>query len=357
MALKSAGHQVGILSVGFITPRYLLAKYPYLQYEEVEGVNIYRSYERMILPFRFRAPKTILEKNIALVESLYRSYALKHGRPDVIHAHNFLYAGAIARYFRDEYSIPFVLTEHSSAFAREIVSQKAQKIVNHTCSGTNQLTCVSGEFKKLLESKYNAKFQVLHNILSRAFYSSGLCTAQDGQFNFISVAVADENKAQGVLLEAFSLAFKGGEEILRIVGDGPLLEQLKEEANRLGISNQVVFTGRLSREGVCESMLKSNCFVLPSRYETFGVVLIEAMASGLPLIATKCGGPEDIVNDGNGVLVDVDDVRGLSSAMLLVKKNIKSYSPHRLRQEAIDRFGEDAFVRKVVPIYEAAIND
>jgi len=103
--------------------------------------------------------------------------------------------------------------------------------------------------------------------------------------------------------------------------------------------------------------LDADCFVLPSRYETFGVVLIEALASGLPLIATKCGGPEDIVNCGNGVLVEIDNVELLAEAMRALKRNKHKYDANRLREEAILRFGEAAFVNNVLPIYEAAIND
>lgn len=358
VALKRAGHQVGILSVGFITPRYFLEKYPYPGIEVVEGVNVHRSYSRLLIPFRFRSSQSLLKKNIVMAETLYQQYVHQHGVPDVIHPHNFLYAGGIAAFLYEKYGVPFVLTEHSTAFARGLIPNEALPLIDSICKQAKKLSCVSGEFKKLLQSKLGYEFHVLHNILNRSFYSENLNESENSKFTFINVALADEKKAQGLLIKAFAESFTDDPAVkLNIVGDGPLLPLLKDQAIKLGVGEQVIFSGRLSREGVRQAMLDADCFVLPSRYETFGVVLIEALASGLPLIATKCGGPEDIVNCGNGVLVEIDNVELLAEAMRALKRNKHKYDANRLREEAILRFGEAAFVNNVLPIYEAAIND
>ena len=104
-------------------------------------------------------------------------------------------------------------------------------------------------------------------------------------------------------------------------------------------------------------MMNSDCFVLSSNFETFGVVLIEALACGLPLIATKCGGPEDIVNKQNGILMDVENQLQLEDAMLTMYKNANKYDKQKLRSDAKDRFGEKAFIKNAMKYYEVGINN
>ncbi|MEQ9229997.1 MAG: glycosyltransferase, partial [Cyclobacteriaceae bacterium] len=74
----------------------------------------------------------------------------------------------------------------------------------------------------------------------------------------------------------------------------------------LGVSDKITWLGELSREQVREEMQRCSFYVLPSRHETFGNVLLEAVACGKPVIATDCGGPRDIVTDEVGVLCEVD---------------------------------------------------
>mgnify|MGYP003503500790 CR=1 FL=1 len=83
-----------------------------------------------------------------------------------------------------------------------------------------------------------------------------------------------------------------------------------------GKNEQIIFLGALSRDDVAKWMNKCDCFVLPSRYETFGVVYIEALASGRPVIGALNGGAEDIINNLNGYLVPIDDIDKLAEKML-----------------------------------------
>jgi glycosyltransferase involved in cell wall biosynthesis len=98
-----------------------------------------------------------------------------------------------------------------------------------------------------------------------------------------------------------------------------------------------------------------NCdvFVLSSIVETFGVVLIEVLAVGKPVVATKCGGPEDIVNQDNGILVPTKDVHALAEAMYNIYLNINKYDASLIRNDCISRFGKDSFVEKLRHIYKS----
>jgi len=99
-------------------------------------------------------------------------------------------------------------------------------------------------------------------------------------------------------------------------------------------------------------MQNSDCFVLASQSESFGTVYIEAIACGKPIIATRCGGPESIVNDGNGILVPVDDYEKLAEAIIKMITESDKYDPVAIRKDFLDRFSKKVVVEKYVKIYK-----
>jgi glycosyltransferase involved in cell wall biosynthesis len=100
-----------------------------------------------------------------------------------------------------------------------------------------------------------------------------------------------------------------------------------------------------------EEMQRGNCFVLPTRYEAFGVVLIEAMATGLPVIATRSGGPESIVNTENGLLIDPENAEDLARAMQMMMENISSYSSTEIREQTLLRYGDRAVMEQYQQLF------
>src|SRR3546814_20494591 len=107
----------------------------------------------------------------------------------------------------------------------------------------------------------------------------------------------------------------------------------------------------LSRDQVQHYISMSDAFVLTSRYETFGVVLAEATALGRPVIATRCGGPESIVSDGDGYLVDVDNVEELAAAMVQLVDNIKQFEPDSIRMRCAKRFSAEVVTTQLKEAY------
>lgn len=356
-ALARAGHKIGIISVGFISLRYIFRSYKYTSHEVIDSIAIYRKFSRSIILERFARPNNSFKRYSNQFLSIYSKYEKTYGRPDVIHAHNFLYAGAIAEDLSRKYGIPFVLTEHSSAFARGLVPNSYNAALKQIVSSATALTCVSSNFRELLQNRFHEKFEVLSNIVDTLFFMSEFLNYDSDNFVFLAVGSLDSNKNHQILLRAFAAEFKGKLIYLKIIGDGPLRSTLEDLAEQLGIFNQVFFMGNLSRIQVSEEMRKAHCFVHPSNYETFGVVLIEAMASGLPLIATKCGGPEDIVNQGNGLLTSVGDQVQLQDAMRCMINTLDKYDRYALRAEAQSRFGDCSFVKNAVSLYTKAIKN
>jgi glycosyltransferase involved in cell wall biosynthesis len=119
--------------------------------------------------------------------------------------------------------------------------------------------------------------------------------------------------------------------VFQLVGDGPMRDALAVQAESLGISHAVRFLGH--REDVPDVLQESDLFVLPSRTEAFPNGVLEAMAAGLPVVASSVGGiPELIRDDENGVLVPVADEDALAAAILSLMRE-----PHRLRERRSKR--------------------
>jgi glycosyltransferase involved in cell wall biosynthesis len=99
-------------------------------------------------------------------------------------------------------------------------------------------------------------------------------------------------------------------------------------------------------------MRRSALLVLPSRSESFGSVLVEALACGTPVVATRCGGPEDIVADEVGVLVSKEDPEALAAALEHVLATRGSYDRARLRAHAVRHFSWDGIAGQYAQLYQ-----
>lgn len=286
---------------------------------------------------------------------LYARYVAEHGVPDVVHVHSLLNAGPLAAEIRKKYAVPFVVTEHSSAFARKLVSATGLLIAQNVASTASRKCAVSSAFADLLDKSVgseNRRWEEMPNIVNERFCSFELRPNESKNFEFINVALMTENKCQANILHAFSRISKVNPNIrLTLGGDGPVRSQLEQLAHDLGIAEKVKFTGMLTREQVLAAMAAADAFVLSSRYETFGVVVIEALALGKPVIATRCGGPESIVRKEDGILILVDDVDALAAAMIKMVENRNDYDPAEIRKACSARFSEAAIAKRLMNTY------
>ncbi len=128
-------------------------------------------------------------------------------------------------------------------------------------------------------------------------------------------------------------------------------DELEQYVRRCGISDAVNFHGRLNSNEILSILEISDCMAMVSKTETFGVVYVEAMAAGLPVIATRCGGPERIVNDNNGILVKVNDEEELKKAIIYLYNHKNHYHSDEIRKYAVENFSEGAIAKKLIEKY------
>jgi len=289
---------------------------------------------------------------------LFQKYVDNHGKPDILLAHSSLYGGVIAHAINQNTGIPYVVTEHSSSYARNLIKPSDKTSAKKSVKNASCRLAVSESFAVLLQNYYGAEMGAWHylpNMVSNLFVDFKRKTVKKPGpgLTILSVALLSQNKAIDNLLYAFERAFKNASHVtLRIGGDGPERKRLEKLAEASGIGDRIHFLGSLTREQVAHEMAAIDVFVLPSRYETFGVVLVEALAMGKPVIATQCGGPESIVRPQDGHLVPVDDINALSSAMRRVHQDFATYNSLEIRQSSLERFSETAVTTKLKKIYK-----
>lgn len=136
-----------------------------------------------------------------------------------------------------------------------------------------------------------------------------------------------------------------------------MYNELKEQIDNLGMNEQIFLLGEMDREKVKHQLQACDTFVLASANETFGVVYIEALACGKPVIGTRNGGAEWIINEDNGVLVDVDNEVQLADAMLKMVNNYNDYHKNEISRATISQYGEKPVTSRLNLIYERCIKE
>jgi len=318
------------------------------------GLPVYRQFARPLIP---HGPESIAYQTYArAAEKGFEKLLREWGVPDVIHPHVVLPAGWAALGLGWRYGIPVVLTEHSSPFSMHLETKLMRQLVRETLQKVDRLIAISPALaKQLLEFEPGLKIEVIGESVRTDFFlpGDGLEPKKPGKTFFVAARLA-EQKGLDHLIKAVHLLAERGLNSFELVigGDGPDRAKLEQLTRTLGVADRCRFLGALNREQVKKKMQNCDVFVLSSLHETFGVVVGEAMACGKPVISTRCGGPEFIVNEENGVLVEVAKPQALADAMEDFILNRISFDPQKVRTSVVSRFSPEAFVRNVSAVYE-----
>lgn len=175
----------------------------------------------------------------------------------------------------------------------------------------------------------------------------------DEPVRFITVGRLQRHRGGMVLIRAMAERALGHCHLV-VVGDGHLRGPLREQARELGIADRVEFLGEIAHDAVSEQLRRCDAFVLPSYWESFSMPLLEALMTGLPVVATDCGGPGDLVKPMNGLLVPPGDPVQLARAMAAVADGAVTSTPAQIRKDAVTRFGEESIVPRWIDLYQRA---
>ncbi|MGB4028011.1 MAG: glycosyltransferase family 4 protein [Acetomicrobium sp.] len=293
-------------------------------------------------------------------KKMFNLYKAKYGTPDLIHAHNILWAGVSAMEIAQSENIPYMITEHASNYVQDIVYSWQKPYIRKAINNAAVVLAVSKTLAgKLMTYSDRKRIEVIPNMVDTGFFVFPPVPRKVSPFCFLTVARLNPKKGLDLLIKAFARAFSQENDVfLEIGGDGEQRAELESLVKNLRLNERVSFLGELSLEQVREAMWHANAFVLPSYVETFGVVLIEAMATGLPVIATACGGPEEIIKPDTGLLVEPGNVVEMSKALKNVYEHRFELRKKELavRNYIVDYYSDKVIAKRLLEYYDQVLD-
>lgn len=277
------------------------------------------------------------------------------GAQQLIHAHVGFPAGWVAAQLARERGIPFVITEHMSPFPFPALARNARAMarLREAFAGAHAVIAVSPALAESMRALGMRCTQVVPNGVDLARFAAPPPPARE-PFTFFSLGGPSEHKGTDVLLRALAEPEMANAQFRVVLGGGADASAYQRLAQQLGVASSIQWLGAVAPADVAQHMARCHALVQPSRHESFGVVLVEALASGRPVIATRCGGPESIVNEANGVLVEVGDVPALARAMRSMMDRAPHFDPAALRADAQQRFSAATVAHALADLYDAA---
>ncbi len=276
-------------------------------------------------------------------------------RPDIIHAHIYD-AGGPAVLIGKLNRIPVVVTEHFSSFPRRLLGPLDVVKAWLAFRWAKRVLPVSSALQKAIEHYgIHAHFQVIPNVADTTLFFPPSHLREDiNPKRILFVGQLAPVKGVPYLLQALSLlGQKRDDWHLDIVGDGDARMEYERLAVDLKLGDKVAFHGLKTKQEVADFMRRADLFVLPSLCETFSAPAIEALATGTPILATRCGGPEEFVIKDVGLLVPPGDAHTLCNGLDYMLDNLHLYSCKRISQYARERFSPELVGAKLHAVYQS----
>lgn len=284
---------------------------------------------------------------------------------DLIHAHFGYPDGVVAAKLAKRYKVPFIITEHASWVPWMNNYPMARRQAVWAASRCSFHIAVSNFARQTIEqfTGETGRLRVLPNGVDVNVFRRATDFGHTDPNQLLYVGFMRRVKGVDILLRAMALLVKQKPDLrLVLIGGGIYRdsksqeEELRQLARELKLEKNVEFVGIKTPREVARFMCESSLLVLPSRTETFGAVLIEALACGIPVVATRCGGTEDIVKDEFGRLAEKENPEDLAMAIMDVILRRKEYDPVELRQYALENFSWEEVARRTGELYYEAIS-
>jgi glycosyltransferase involved in cell wall biosynthesis len=322
-------------------------------------VRVY--YKKFESPFRFLSRLISMIRYLACGYTGFKIILKQSGMPDLVHLNIVYPAGLIALCLKWFWKIPYVITEHYDVYLRvvkgfEKIPSGLKAVIRFIMTQSRAIIVDSSAAKNaMIQLGLKGNYHIIPCVADmqanqiRKSLPSGM-----KKFIHISLMRDKQKNISGILHAVQQVYQKRKDFEFHLIGEGPDKGTHEETAGQLNILNRCVFFhGYVSEEDKIRFLIGSDCHVLFSHYEGFSVVTAEALACGVPVIATRCGGPEDFVNDRMGILVQPGNQKELEAALNFMLDHSQDYDPVKLKEYAKSRFSSRVVGDQILRVYES----
>ena len=347
-ALTESGHQVIIAAVD-TRFRFYLRK-PGLSIYDKDGIKVYsmfycptaisrlfgRRFSEWFTQWQWKKMSAIIQRDIPQI--------------DIIYAH-YLFISYYAVMCFANFHAPIIAMEHWSALNQKPIDLEVERKARYTYPRLTKILAVSEPLKKRIEETFEVTPMVVHNMVGNEFrYTDSIPYSP---FTFISVGSLLPIKNHKLLISALaSIPIPRNEWQLIIIGNGKEKNNLQAQINENGLQNNIHLLGAKSKQEIAELLNRSHVFALPSISENFSVAVLEALACGLPVVASICGGIKECIDEKNGLLFKVNNLEELSQCLKCMFDHYGEYNRKAIADNCIARFSSEVIAKQLTKIFE-----
>ena len=281
------------------------------------------------------------------------------GRPDIVHVNVTLPMGIPAVFLKVVYNIPYIVTEHFTGFSCQARKAFTALQLHLILKRATAICPVSARLEQAMKQFYTAdKYQVIPNVVNTGIFypKQGKTHSRKKQLLHVSVLKKERKNISGIIDALHDLAGVRNDFELHIIGEGSDRVYFEDLCTHLGMKDSVVFFhGFVSEQALADYMRNADFFILNSTDENFAVVCAEALASGIPVLSTCCGGPEEFITRDVGILIPQGNKPELVHAITCLLDTADSYNPCMLHNYIRNKFGYDTVGKQFFTLYSAIV--
>lgn len=287
------------------------------------------------------------------------------GKPDINHVNVLTRMGFFAFITKTLYGIPYIITEHWSRYLPQNMYYRGlfrKMLTRLVVRKSGAVMPVSNNLALAMQGfgLKNPEYHVVHNVVDTGLFNPASEKKNTGWFTFIHISTFDDKakNLSGIIRVVSQLAQKRTDFRLRLIGDGVDFVRIKTLAEELRIPPDIIaFEGAADQKGVAEALKESDVLLMFSNYENMPVVIPEAFACGLPVIATRVGGIPEIVDDSNGYLIEPGDEEALEDLMdALLDMPVLPFDSELIHKDAVEKFSSEKIGKQIFEYYKQVIS-
>lgn len=289
------------------------------------------------------------------MQRIYKRITKEQGKPDVICGHfSFTTCNAIPIAIKKH--IPIIGIEHNAIFNEDKLSPHTYFTSHYAYQHTQQIIAVSKNLQARIKYHLGKESVVVHNTVGKEFLEAPCAEAPNKLIKFVAVGNLIYRKGYDLLIQAFAdLDIPKESWILNIIGDGEEEHTLQNQINSANLQNNIFLLGKRNKKEIVEFLTSSHIFMMPSRNENFSVAILEALACGLPIIASDCGGVQDCINDSNGIIFPIDNIEELKKAILNICNFDVHFDNQSIATQCKENFAPEVIAQKLINVFQQTI--